>query len=43
MTVVHADVFGISEVGSRELVATLQGTMFCIAHAQGQVSASEQT
>ena len=35
LTVVRADVFGISEAGSRELVATLQGTMFCIAHAQG--------
>jgi uncharacterized protein (TIGR00369 family) len=33
LTVVRADVFGISETGSRELVATLQGTMFCIAHA----------
>jgi uncharacterized protein (TIGR00369 family) len=41
LTVVRADVFGISETGARELVATLQGTMFCIAHAQG-VSASEQ-
>ncbi len=35
LTVVRADVFGISETGARELVATLQGTMFCIAHAQG--------
>ena len=34
LTVVRADVFGISETGARELVATLQGTMFCIAHAQ---------
>jgi uncharacterized protein (TIGR00369 family) len=35
LTVVRADVFGISETGSRELVATLQGTMFCIARDQG--------
>jgi uncharacterized protein (TIGR00369 family) len=34
LTVVRADVFGISEMGARELVATLQGTMFCIADAQ---------
>ncbi len=33
LTVVRADVFGISETGSRELVATLQGTMFCMARA----------
>src|SRR5882762_6264694 len=31
LTVVRADVFGISETGKKELVATLQGTMFCIA------------
>ncbi len=30
LTVVRADVFGISETGSRELVAILQGTIFCI-------------
>ena len=35
LTVVRADVFGISETGARELVATLQGTMFCIARAEG--------
>ena len=35
LTVVSADVFGISNAESRELVATLQGTMFCIALAQG--------
>jgi len=35
LTVVRADVFGISETGPRELVATLQGTMFCIARDQG--------
>lgn len=35
LTVVRADVFGITETGSRELVATLQGTMFCFASAQG--------
>ena len=35
LTVVRSDVFGISETGARELVAALQGTMFCIAHAQG--------
>jgi uncharacterized protein (TIGR00369 family) len=34
LTVVRADVFGISKTGSRELVATLQGTMFCIARDQ---------
>lgn len=31
LTVVRADVFGISGTGSRELIATLQGTMFCVA------------
>jgi uncharacterized protein (TIGR00369 family) len=35
LTVVRADVFGISETEPRELVATLQGTMFCIARHQG--------
>lgn len=35
LTVVRADVFGISETGSRALVATLQGTMFCRARDQG--------
>ncbi len=30
LAVVRADVFGISETGSRELVAVLQGTIFCI-------------
>jgi uncharacterized protein (TIGR00369 family) len=35
LTVVRADVFGISEAGTKELVATLQGTMFCIARNQG--------
>ena len=35
LTVVRADVFGISGTGTRELVATLQGTMFCMARAQG--------
>ena len=35
LTVVRADVFGISGTGTRELVATLQGTMFCKARAQG--------
>src|SRR6266550_6726451 len=35
LTVVRADVFGISETGAREVVATLQGTMFCIARDQG--------
>jgi uncharacterized protein (TIGR00369 family) len=35
LTVVRADVFGLSETGSRELVAALQGTMFCMARAQG--------
>jgi len=35
LTVVRADVFGISETGTRELVATLQGTMFCIARDRG--------
>ena len=30
LTVVRADVFGISETDKKELVATLQGTMFCI-------------
>ena len=34
LTVVRADVFGISETGPRELVATLQGTMFCIARVE---------
>ena len=33
LTVVRADVFGLSETGARELVATLLGTMFCIARA----------
>jgi len=36
LTVVRADVFAISETGARELVATLQGTMFCIARDQGR-------
>jgi uncharacterized protein (TIGR00369 family) len=31
LTVVRADVFGISATGKKEHVATLQGTMFCIA------------
>jgi len=31
LTVVRADVFGVSVAGKKELVATLQGTMFCIA------------
>jgi uncharacterized protein (TIGR00369 family) len=31
LTVVRADVFGIVEGGSRQLVATMQGTMMCIA------------
>jgi uncharacterized protein (TIGR00369 family) len=35
LSVVRADVFGISEKRSRELVATLQGTMFCMARDQG--------
>jgi len=35
LTVVRADVFGISGTGTRELVATLQGTMFCKARAEG--------
>jgi uncharacterized protein (TIGR00369 family) len=35
LTVVRADVFGIGETGSRELIATLQGTMFCIARDRG--------
>ena len=35
LTVVHADVFGISETGARELIAALQGTMFCIARDLG--------
>ncbi len=30
LTVVRADVFGVSETGTKELVATLQGTMFCL-------------
>lgn len=30
LTVVRAEVFGVSEMGPRELVATLQGTMICI-------------
>jgi uncharacterized protein (TIGR00369 family) len=34
LTVVRADVFGVWETGPRELVATLQGTMFCIRHDQ---------
>lgn len=34
LTVVRADVFGISETSTKELVATLQGTMFCIARDQ---------
>ena len=33
LTVVRADAFGFSETGARELVATLQGTMFCVARA----------
>ena len=36
LTVVRAGVFGISETGARELVATMQGTMFCIARDQGR-------
>ena len=36
LTVVRADVFGISEAGARELVATLQGTMFCMAALKGK-------
>ena len=35
LTVVRADVFGISETGQRELVATLQGTMFCLVPDRG--------
>ena len=35
LTVVRADVFAISETGARELLATLQGTMFCMAGEQG--------
>lgn len=30
LTVVRADVFGISEAGDRDLVATLLGTMICL-------------
>ena len=30
LTVVRADVFGIAENSERELVATMQGTMFCV-------------
>ena len=30
LTVVRADVFGISEAGDRELIATLLGTMICL-------------
>jgi uncharacterized protein (TIGR00369 family) len=31
LSVVRSDVFGIDEDGERELVATMQGTMICIA------------
>jgi uncharacterized protein (TIGR00369 family) len=30
LTVVRADVFGLSKDADRELVATMQGTMFCL-------------
>jgi len=30
LTVVRADVFGVSSDGHRELVAAMQGTMFCL-------------
>jgi uncharacterized protein (TIGR00369 family) len=40
LTIVRADVFGVSETGTKELVATLQGTMFCIA--QNEKSAIHQ-
>jgi uncharacterized protein (TIGR00369 family) len=34
LTVVRADVFGISETGKKELAAMLQGTMFCVTRNQ---------
>jgi uncharacterized protein (TIGR00369 family) len=36
LTVVRADVFGIDEVGQRELVATMQGTMICLPQNSAQ-------
>jgi uncharacterized protein (TIGR00369 family) len=30
LTVVRADVFGVSEAGAQQLVATMQGTMICL-------------
>ena len=39
LTVVRSDVFGISETGSRELIAALLGTMFCMAREPGSIKA----
>jgi|SRR6266496_6464271 len=35
LTVVRADVFGISQNEARELVATMQGTMMCLRKQEG--------
>ncbi len=35
LTVVRADVFGISAMGDRELVATMLGTMICLRKDRG--------
>jgi acyl-coenzyme A thioesterase PaaI-like protein len=35
LTVVRADVFGIDGNAKRELVATMQGTMFCLRNRDG--------
>lgn len=32
LTVVRADVFGIDDGGNKQLVATMQGTMMCVAN-----------
>src|ERR1700730_16635697 len=41
LTVVRADVFGVAENAERELVATMQGTMFCVVEGEGTLREDE--